>query len=397
MAWEQGGGFLSNLGGLLSGIGKGGGGFMGNFGTGEGALAGWSPFQNVKQGQGLFGKEGGFGSGQGQLAQMFGGGEQDVSGQDSRFLTEEALAAHNQNLKDQYGATFQDVTGEDASGGADPLESFNILDQVKGISDASSKPPLFNLQESPLGSTPGTPGYTGEGWAGETPVAPIVQDSTEVSDPNEFLSNQPVYGAENQGVQDYNAQFGTQDSGTEGVDPNVNQFGVDMSIYDTPTAGQDANVNQFGVDQTPYQTPVAEDSSVTGPGNLHQMIARISEGGSRHAIRKDIDPLLEAEGLDKTKGFFGSAWDKLGGIKGIMGTVLGAKAAGMQDEEEGDFEAAGIEQPEYDPLQLYGGGIGGGGGNWADVTGTNYLQGAQFNPLSQGLAGYYNPKLRELR
>ena len=372
MAWEQGGGFLSNLGGLLSGIGKGGGGFMGNFGTGEGALAGWSPFQNVKQGQGLFGKECGFGLGQGQLAQMFGGGEQDVSGQDSRFLTEDALAAHNQNLKDQYGATFQDVTGEDASGGADPLESFNILDQVKGISDASSKPPLFNLQESPLGSTPGTPGYTGEGWAGETPVAPIVQDSTEVSDPNEFLNKSTD-------------------------NPNVNQFGVDMSIYDTPTAGQDANVNQFGVDQTPYQTPVAEDSSVTGPGSLHQMIARISEGGSRHAIRKDIDPLLEAEGLDKTKGFFGSAWDKLGGIKGIMGTVLGAKAAGMQDEEEGDFEAAGIEQPEYDPLQLYGGGIGGGGGNWADVTGTNYLQGAQFNPLSQGLAGYYNHKLRELR
>ena len=43
-------------------------------------------------------------------------------------------------------------------------------------------------------------------------------------------------------------------------------------------------------------------SPVVGPNTLHDIISRISEGGSKHNIRKDIDPLLEKEGF--VEGYF---------------------------------------------------------------------------------------------
>ena len=66
MSWTQGAGFFKNIGNVLGGIGKGGGGFMGNFGTGGGLLS-----QIGKGGEGFMGK---FGTGEGKIAQAFGGG-----------------------------------------------------------------------------------------------------------------------------------------------------------------------------------------------------------------------------------------------------------------------------------------------------------------------------------
>ena len=168
-----------------------------------------------------------------------------------------------------------------------------------------------------------------------------------------------------------------------------------MSIYDTPTVerkGADSpevnpNVNEFGVDMSIYDTPEALDTGVAGPENIHNIIARINEGGSKHDMRKDIDPLLEDTGIDKTKGWFGRKFDKMGGVAGLSGLL----AEAVKDSGEGGTGT----QPEYipqDPLRFYGAGD---YGNWADVTGSESPQ-VGSAALTQGLAGFYNPRVNQL-
>jgi len=321
MAWESGGGFFQNLGNMFSGIGKGGGGFMGNFGTGTGLLSG------IGQGGDRFGGQ--FGTGQGRIGQRFGGEQQNVTG--------DGNAAYNQGLVDTYNAQFQDVTGESSASGA----------QNQPVMDTST-PPLYQPYQSPEGVVPST-----EGW-GNTPAL-------------------------------------------QGQDPLTAQI-LDTSELPAHGPQNNPNVDKFGVDQTPYQNPIiGGDMALDNvEPSINQIISRISEGGSKHSMRKDIDPLLEGEGMDSTKGWFGRnlgpGWEKAGGLKGLLTTAVAAKLGAGGGGSGG---GGGSAQPQYqqqDPLQFYGGGQ---GYDFADVTGGG--QPMQYNPLSQGLAGYYNPQLRDLR
>ena len=287
MAWESGGGFFKNIGNWMSGIGQGGGGFMGDFGTSEGALSKWQPFQNIAEGRGFFGKEGGFGSGEGQLSEMF---------------------------------KQQDVTGSDASA--------NMLTNTP-VGMPSVEQPVYGPH--PEGSTLGSPGSlldialpTQDMAVGlDVPLeSTAVSESTKVATPDDFLLTQ-------QRNQHY------------GDDP---------------------------------------DDPFWGPPDEHDKALAEFDAMSLEDQQKQIK-------RDKWKSrgrFLGQ--ETLDYLKEDSAKILAANAA------KAAAGSGAYQQPAQDPLRFYGGGE---GYNFADVTGGG--QAPQYNPLSQGLAGYYNPQLRDLR
>ena len=327
MAWESGGGFFKNLGNMFSGIGQGGGGFMGDFGTGEGAMSKWQPFQNLAEGRGFFGKEGGFGSGEGQLSEMF--KQQDVTGGAGDSL----INPFSNELNLPPGADVGDIVQSIGPGGAQPEYS-------------AYEPPIHTVPSNFSGHQP--------------PIESTgVTASTEAAGPDDFLATQ----AANQ------------------LNPVTQAYG---------DAGGAKSV-LAGTQQEPFipaeAGPVVHEYK--GPWS--------NEFYDEHGTELEYGPQTEEWHKEHRKdpsnpwysrGPMQKMWDKFGRKEGLMNLMQGLAA--------NEAAKGGSSQPQYtpqDPLRFYGGS--GSSRGWADVTGGS--QPMQYNPLSQGLAGYYNPELRDLR
>jgi hypothetical protein len=347
-------GFFQNLGtdaGFFRNIGQGGGGFMGNFGTGQGALAGWQPFQNIQQGQGLFGRTGGFGSGQGFLSGIGQGGNQFMG----QFGTGQGALANWTPFKDEMGVSVP-TTAE-----------LNALDDAEfGVSEMS-KADIKALDDAEYGVTDAYP--TTDYGSGESTMSQWELDNLN----SKTSSDVPVgLGVGNKEVSGEVTKYGTDSAGGRILD--------DTKVYD-PESNTFVEPFMEGKPDEPmyeYEGPYSQE--------------HYDEFGTPLNYGPQTEEWHEQHKYDpsnpwgpKEKGFFKKNWDKLGGIAGLLGAAGGALAAAKETEGVG-----GGEYGVSDPLQFYGQDY----NNWADVTQTN--TGQVPDATSQGLAGFYMPQLMSM-
>ena len=360
-------GFFQNLGtdaGFFRNIGQGGEGFMGNFGTGQGALAGWQPFQNIQQGQGLFGRTGGFGSGQGFLSGIGQGGNQFMG----QFGTGQGTLANWAPFKDEMGVSVP-TTAE-----------LNALDDAEfGVSEMS-KADIKALDDAEYGVTDA---YTDTDYgSGESTVSQWELDNLN----SQTSSDVPVgSGVGNKEVSGEVTKYGTDSAS------GYTSEGFPIGPLNQNKDGNIINPDpKYLSGHTPSIEKAPKQYEYEGPYNQEHY----DEFGTPLNYGPQTEEWHEQHKYDPSnpwgpqeKGFFKKNWDKLGGIAGLLGAAGGALAAAKETEGVGGGEG---EYGVSDPLQFYGGDY----SNWADVTQTN--TGQVPDATSQGLAGFYMPQLMSM-
>ena len=433
MSWTKGAGFFKNIGNWMQGIGQGGNQFMGNFGTGQGALANMQPFGHMRDGRGLFGKPGGFGSGQGWLSGVGQGGDQfmgqfgtgqgtlanwtpfdewtpfqkgtGIFGKESGFGSGEgALANWEPFAKDSplaealagKGTMLQ--TDADTTGGT--FDSPYLMDEVKvggdnflydsGSNTATALPDATKVG-SEVSNKRAAADLTNYGEStnvgSPTGTGSILAGTKEVEGWSPFAKLKEMW--KNRNLEEES----TVDLGETGESVSSESGGVAEELHPVTKAWGQAKSPGSILQGTKSYNPTtntieSNEVSKTAPPARNQsildIVERISQGGSKHQMRKDIDPALEEAGLDKTKGFFGRNCVKICGLAGLAALVKEGDALAELEGEGSDALTIASD----DPLQFYGGG---GYGNWADVTQAN--TGQVPDATAQGLAGFYMPQL----
>ena len=441
MSWTQGAGFFKNIGNVLGGIGKGGGGFMGNFGTGGGLLSqigkGGEGFMGkFGTGQGMFsgmgkggpGFMGKFGTGEGKLANMFGGDKaidpnlglssspiaqgiidknMNVTGNptyDAQFGDSESNAINNQALVDEYNKSFLGDNKVDqgtttTSGGVkvgSDIENKDVASDIttemsdwdKRFMSSDGTNPYQDAADNYAAQFSGNADFNSDDNSSDTPTNTL-SAATDEDNPNvnQFGVDESIYDVDkgidtnNQPVNNVTESNATNTNTTNANanSSNVNQFGVDESIYNPVTSSGGGNVNQFGVDESIYDT-------VSGSGDAAKSADEEYwdwEEDEHDIALKEFQALSPKDQAKQIRHNRQRAWMNNKWVKGVLG---GLTAGAISNNKDGGGGTGG-----GNPMAMYGSNpyqnlFGGNRYDFQDVSGG----GSGLGNVNQGMLGFYN-------